>query len=69
MFSIVEQGDGAKALRVFTAVDSDENPIEWGIYDVDNLYIVNGLLKHDGWINTTIGSIGFTPVWHAKDAD
>ena len=35
----------------------------WENYDVENLYIVNGVLMHRDWgKNTTIGNIGFYTV-------
>ena len=36
---------------------------EWKTYDVENLYIVNGVMMHRDWgKNTTIGNIGFYTV-------
>lgn len=39
--------------------DPDSEEVRFDDYDVADLYIVNGVLKHDGWVwNTTIGLIG-----------
>ncbi|MBL9054990.1 MAG: hypothetical protein JNJ84_01805 [Rhodobacteraceae bacterium] len=38
--------------------DPDSEKVRYDDYDVIDLYIVNGVLKYDGWINKTIGLIG-----------
>ena len=69
LFAVMEQDDGVRVLRTFTEVDDSGQPTEWANYDMENLYIVNGLLKHDGWLNTTIGSVHLVPTGPAGETD
>ena len=53
--------NGVEMLRVATALNEQGRPIEWENYEMEKLYIVDGVLKYDGWFNKTIGHIGFVP--------
>lgn len=55
-FALIEPHDKAKQKAVIQIIDEDGIPSQ---YKVEDLYIVNGVLKHRDWfLNTVIGNVG-----------
>ena len=56
-FEYLENGN---KIRVASEYGKGGEPVEWQVYEIKNLYIEDGNLRHSDWgINTNLGKIGF----------
>lgn len=52
--------DGEGILLIARVHDDNGKAIEWDEFEVEKLYIEEGMLKHSDWgINTQIGEVGY----------
>lgn len=58
-FSYIPEGRKVKVASKFSD-DKDRRPVDWEVYEIKNMYIEDGNLRHRDWgINSNLGKVGF----------